>query len=482
MKLRTQWAFVSILLPAYALAAAAALWVQARSHAELEASFQRDLGALAALPRLRDSLRRLEQTTERYLQSGDRRLLKARRETLADLRRLEAGVGRIAEGPEERALVDRLGREVAAVLSEQERWIERRAQGRLPRAQAVRLSSRDDAVAEVTAVLLKLKDADRERLDARRVSMERSGRRTLWLLLSAGLAGGLLAAGYLGRALVGPVARLQDYARAWKLGEPWSLETAQASPEVSDLYARLSEMAGRLGVQFEKEQELGKMKTQLVAMVSHEFNNTLSILGGILLLLKGDEPAPLPARRAQFYTIMEGHVRSLAVTSRTLLELGRLEAGRLTVRPRRMDLSVLAQECAQRLEILWARKALRVSVEAPEPVWVNADPDALALVTTNLLSNAVKYTPEGGRVTVGVRAAEGRVEFFVADDGIGIAEEDRAKILSGYYRAEEGKKAAKGFGVGLALAQVLLQAHAAELSVESSPGKGARFAFSLPPA
>lgn len=481
--LRTQWAFVSVLLPAYALAAGAALWLQFRAHADLEASFQRDLGALVELPRLRDALRRLELTTGQYLLSGDRRLLDSRRQTLAELRRLEAGLGRSAEGPQERALLDRLGRELAAVLSEQEGWIERRSQGRLKHAPAARLGARQDGAAEAVAVLLQVKDANRDRLEERRRAVERTGRRTLWLLLGAGLAGGLAGALYLARFLVRPVSRLQDYLRGWKLGEPWRLEPAPASREVADLYGRLSELAERLSAQFQREQEHGKLKTQLVAMVSHEFNNTLSVLGGIALLLKEDEKEPRDPRRAQFYAIIEGHVRSLAVAARTLLEMGRLEAGRLRVVPKRMDLAALARDCAQRLEILWARKSLALAVEAePGGLWVEGDPDALALVATNLIGNAIKYTPEKGRITVGARRLGGRAEFFVSDTGIGIAEEDKARILSGYFRTEEGKKAAKGFGVGLALAQVLLQAHGAELSVESAPGRGARFAFSLPAA
>ncbi|MDE2291091.1 MAG: HAMP domain-containing histidine kinase, partial [Elusimicrobia bacterium] len=231
------------------------------------------------------------------------------------------------------------------------------------------------------------------------------------------------------------------------------------------------------------EQELGRMKTQLVAMVSHEFNNALSVLGGVTLLLKEDEAEPMSAQRAQYYTVVESHLRSLALAARTLLEMGRHEAGRLSVKPRRMDLGTLARDCAARLEVLWARKGLDVRVEVPDgPLWVDADPDALGLVATNLIGNAVKYTPEKGRVTVGAALRGGEAELSVADSGIGIAKEDQERILSGYYRTEESKKTAKGFGVGLALASALLQAHGARLTVESEPGRGARFSFRLPPA
>lgn len=479
--LRTHWAVASVLLPAYALTAGAALWLQARSHAALEASFERDLIASAQLPRLRDDAGRLAQLTAQYLLSGDRRQLTSRRKVLEDLRRLEAGLARSAEGAEEGALLDRLGRELAAMTSEQEQWIARRAQGRLGRGPAARLSAQGDGVADVVAVLLRLKDANRQRLAERRRQVERSGRSALGALLAAGAAVGLLAAFYLSRFLVEPLLRLQDYAKAWRLGSPWSLEPGTAGAEVAELHDRLAEMAGRLSIQYEKEQELGKVKTQLVAMVSHEFNNSLSVLGGMAKLLKEEEPQPLSPRRLNFFTIIEANVRSLAVASRTLLELGRLEAGRLTVRQVRMDLGALARDCAGRLEVLWSRKSQAVAVSASDaPVWVSGDPDALALVVTNLLANAIKYTPEKGSITLAVRPTAAGAEFTVADNGIGIALEEQESILAGYYRTEEGTKRAKGFGVGLALSVALLRAHGAELKVESSPGQGARFSFFLP--
>lgn len=432
--MRLEWALASVLVPAFTLAAGTAFWLQERGHAELEASFQRELGMLVQLPRLREDVRRVEQATNQFLQGGGTRQLEVRRAALDDLRRLEAGLALAAEGPEEKALVDRLGRELAAVLSEQEQWIARRAQGRLPQGAAVRLRAGEASVAEVVSVLTGLKDANRARLEERRRRMERSGRGALALLLAAGgvLAGS--AAVYLSRLLSEAV-------------------------------------------------ELGSVKTQLVAMVSHEFNNSLSVLAGMTRLLKEDESKPPDPRRANYFTIIESHVRSLAVASRTLLEMGRLEAGRLKVQPVRMDLAALARETVGRLEVLWSRKGQAVSAKLPDaPVWVLGDPDALALVATNLLANAVKYTPDKGSITVGVETAPGGARLSVSDTGIGIAPEDQARILSGYFRTEEGKKAAKGFGVGLALSQAVLAAHSAELSVESRLGRGARFSFFLPAA
>jgi len=127
------------------------------------------------------------------------------------------------------------------------------------------------------------------------------------------------------------------------------------------------------------------------------------------------------------------------------------------------------------------RKKLAVRLEAPEAeLPCSGDPDALSLVVANLFTNAVKYTHEGGAVTLGARALPGGgAEIFVSDNGIGVAPEDREKIFDGYYRAEEGKREAKGFGVGLALSRMILEAHGTDLDLETELGKGSRFSFRL---
>jgi len=126
---------------------------------------------------------------------------------------------------------------------------------------------------------------------------------------------------------------------------------------------------------------------------------------------------------------------------------------------------------------------LELKIEIPERLPpVKADPAALPLVVTNLLTNAFKYTKDGGAVALGaVKLPDGRVEIYVRDSGIGIAPAEQEKIFSGYYRTEAGKRAAKGFGVGLALSRMILEAHGSTLALDSAAGKGSRFSFLLDP-
>jgi signal transduction histidine kinase len=116
----------------------------------------------------------------------------------------------------------------------------------------------------------------------------------------------------------------------------------------------------------------------------------------------------------------------------------------------------------------------------PHPVPAKADPDALSVIMTNLVGNAFKYTPAGGTVTVRVEAGPDTALVSVEDTGIGIPKADQERVASGFYRAEGGRRTAKGFGVGLKVTRELLESQGSRLEIESEPGRGSKFSFSLP--
>jgi signal transduction histidine kinase len=190
------------------------------------------------------------------------------------------------------------------------------------------------------------------------------------------------------------------------------------------------------------------------------------------------------AADAPWHEMLEANVRALSAMATNLLNLGRLEAGKFDLDMQRVDLAPLLRGTFERLSVIGKRKKLTLKLEIPTDLpSILADADALPLVIANLLTNAFKYTPDGGTVALGAAKRDGGVvEIFVSDTGIGIAPEDREKIFSGYYRTDAGKKAAKGFGVGLALSRMILEAHGSDLQLETAPGKGSRFFFPLLPA
>ncbi len=468
-----------------ALAAAgfgAAYGMLAASRARLERAFQRDLSALTELPRLRDGLRRIDQATDEYLLSGDATWLAERRKALSDVRGVESRLSDLLAGAQERASLDGLDGQLALHLSRQEGWLARKRAGRLPSADAGMIVSRRPTLEDVLTPVLALKDASVRELETRRLAAEEAARRTLLILLLTGTAACALLALMLTRFWVRPITALERGARAWQLGRPWDAPPSESSVEISSLGLTMRDMAERLNAQHRRMLELGKFKTRLLSLLSHEVSNALTSIQGVSAILEETEGLSQPEKRTNCYRLLKGNVRTLSLTVHNLMKMAQLEAGRFVLSPRKVQLEDLLREGLARLDILRLRKGLDASLEvAPATPPANADPEALAVVIANLLSNAFKYTPEGGRITVKAAPAPGaRVRVAVKDTGIGVAPEQKAKILEGFFRTEEGKTAAEGFGVGLSLARQILEAHHSALELESEPGKGSTFSFLLP--
>lgn len=234
-----------------------------------------------------------------------------------------------------------------------------------------------------------------------------------------------------------------------------------------------------------RAQDLNKFKTDLVAVVSHEVGNALSVMRVATFLLEENLPPEWLKTNSRFFDMIQTNIDGLTGAVENLLNMGRLEAGKLAIEFAPVDAAQILRGVHKRLEVLCEKKALRVSMEIPPGLRpVRADLASLTLVVSNLLSNAIKYTPENGSIILGILVEESRAghyRIFVQDSGIGVAEEDRAKILGGHFRSESGKKmTSKGFGVGLSLAQQLVEAHESGIEIEGGPGKGSRFSFVLP--
>ena len=479
--LRSQLVVVAGLFLLYSAGVGASFWLESLSHARLEAQFHESLTVLSSLPNLRDHLRRVDQTTGQYLLTGQRTWLDRRDESLEQIRAIELGLSAVLSAPGERAGIDEMDRRLTSYRAESNQWVSRRRAGRLTPAEAARAARLGHGLEKAALPLSALGDAHVAQLRARREELVRTSRLTVILIVLAGAGAAAFVALFLSYYLTGPVSELRVHARAWKLGRVWSYEPRSASPEVADLAAAMSEMAGRLNVQFEREAELGRLKGSLVSMTSHEFNNALSVLGGMTNLLRTTEPAAPTGRRAEYYAVIEANLRSLTLAVSNLLDMGRMEDGRFAVHPRRAELGRVLEDAATALKPLSERKQLAFVLELPpELPPALADPEALVLVATNLIGNAIKYTPEKGRVTAGVSVEpDGRLRMSVSDSGIGIEPEDRDRILHGH-RTEAGRQAAKGFGVGLTIVKRVLDAHKTELEIDGAPGKGSRFSFVLP--
>jgi signal transduction histidine kinase len=472
--LRTPIVVYGVLVAVFGVGALFSYYSFSRSEDEFNETLAKDVAILSHLPAIRGSARRTLFATELYLSNRDPRQLHQRREAIADLRHSIAQVSAIDD---DRVRVSKLAAEASRFLSIEDRII-----AGAPAKTAAQLAAARDSLDDVAEAAIAIESEAVAELERRAAIGDRSFYRRFRVRIAVDMLAASFVGLYLFFFVLRPVGGMERAAASWELGQPWPEAAFRAVPELRSLLARFSEMARRLNAQFGREKELSEFKTKLVSIASHEFGNSLAVIFNAVFLLQERAAPEARERDRDLFRMITMHSQMLATVASNFLNMGRLEAGKLVLALAETDAAAAVRSAGERLEPLaWAKKvALRMELPN-EPAMVSADLPALNMVLNNLIGNAVKYTHEGGTVTAGVRGEAGSFVVFVSDTGIGIAPEDREKILGGYYRAPEAKTF-KGFGIGLSLARQIVEAHGGRLEVESEPGKGSTFSFRLPAA
>lgn len=290
------------------------------------------------------------------------------------------------------------------------------------------------------------------------------------LVLAAASAGGY----WLSRRALAPV---DDITRAARLVSEHNLSNRLAVPAAADELRRLTltfnDMLGRLEAAF-------KRITQFTADASHELRTPVALVrtaAQLSLRRERDDPE----YRDALHQILDEATR-MTVLIDSLMTLARVDSGAETLRFALHDIASVVREACLRSEPLAASKQIRLERSIPgRPITVIADANTLQRLFLILIDNAIKYTPNGGRVRVGLEPASDEVVVRVEDTGIGIAEEDRAFIFDRFYRADKARsREAGGAGLGLSIARWIAAAHRASIRVESAPGQGSTFEFRIP--
>ena len=230
-----------------------------------------------------------------------------------------------------------------------------------------------------------------------------------------------------------------------------------------------------------------KTKDQFLSNISHELRTPLnSIIGFTDLLLTEDLGSALSDQQRDFLETVGRNGRQLLELINELLDLQRIAAGRMELKPEAVELAGLLSEAAGSVhaQAQKHRHALVVS-PLPQDLRVHADRGRVRQVLLNLLSNAIKFTPDGGRITVAAAPVNGGAEarIAVSDTGIGIAPEDQPKLFQEFSQLDaSASRKYEGTGLGLALSRRLVELHGGAIGVESEMGKGSTFWFTLPQA
>jgi K+-sensing histidine kinase KdpD len=256
-----------------------------------------------------------------------------------------------------------------------------------------------------------------------------------------------------------------------------------------DLFVAIGQQAGMAmenmqlledAAQIQLLRELDRLRSELIANASHELRTPLGLIKIFVTALLMDEVEFSKEKRHEFLLGIEDETSKLEAIVDNLLDLGRMESGRLRLEKHPIDLANLIRRTA--LVMKPNMTAHELVIDLPEESLVaNVDMQRIEQVLRNLISNAIKYSPRGGTIMVQGSQQGSQIQINVSDQGIGIAKEDQTKIFERFYRVEnEITDRVRGAGLGLSICKWLVEAHNGQITVQSTPGEGSAFSVVLP--
>lgn len=269
-----------------------------------------------------------------------------------------------------------------------------------------------------------------------------------------------------------PLKQIKNAARIIAGGEFTKRLDIKSNDEIGELAKTFNQMAVAL-------ENLEEMRRGFIANVSHELRTPMtSIRGFIEGILDGTIP---PERQNQYLSIVRDEANRLNRLVNNLLDLARMEAGEVKLVLKPFDINELVRICVIKLETLLVEKNIMVEARFDdEELMVNADADAIERVIYNLMHNAIKFTPQDGRITILVDSQKDKVYISIEDTGSGIESTELDMIWERFYKSDKSRSRDKtGTGLGLAIVKNIINEHEQQIWVESEPGAGTKFTFTL---
>ncbi len=312
---------------------------------------------------------------------------------------------------------------------------------------------------------------------------QEKARRIIHDVLMAGVAFNVILAlalaVFFARGITSRLRTLTDNSLRLARDEPLS-PVLGGSDEIAELDRVFHEMAEALSEAKAKQREIDRLKQEFVAMISHDLRAPLTAIRGTLSLLAEGTYGELAETGQHRVRSAEQNVNRLISLINDLLDIERMEAGRLTLKPEDIPLAAIVEESIDSLRELADRRGIEWDVTVPD-LEVRADYQRLVQLMVNLLSNAIKFSPERGKITISADRKDSCVEVQVIDRGPGIPAEYRKTVFERFHQIDSPEGASRqGSGLGLAIARAIVECHQGSIGVDSEEGSGSTFWFRIP--
>jgi len=256
----------------------------------------------------------------------------------------------------------------------------------------------------------------------------------------------------------------------------------------AEMHTRTIQLAGerekriRVDAQNSELREIERERANFISTISHELRTPLTSVTAFTDLLSRNTKGNLDERQLVQIGLVKKNARRLGIIINDLFDVTRINSGTFEITPGEFDVIQLMSEIHQSMLPILLEKNQGLILEAPDgELWIKADRDRLAQVTTNLLSNASKYSPDETNVTLTLSVKKDDLLIAVTDQGIGISKRDQRLLFTPFFRADnEETRKVDGTGLGLMVTRKIVEMHNGEVTVESQEGKGSTFTVILP--
>lgn len=261
-------------------------------------------------------------------------------------------------------------------------------------------------------------------------------------------------------------------------------QLTQQRNELRLLQAQLARQNVELGAINAELQQLDQIKSTFISVAAHELRTPLGLINGYVEVLLDEDLGPLAPNQREYLEIAQRNTQRLLNLTHALLDITRIEAGRVELVLQPTDMAALVKKIAAefRLQLETKAQSLNLQIQADLPLALCDEARATQIIT-NLLSNASKYSLQGGRISISLAPAEeeGFLQLSFADNGVGIAPDDQDKLFSRFFRAGSARQTTvQGAGLGLYITRALIELHGGRIWFESKLSFGTTFHITFP--